>query len=219
MLTAYDTQDEDNVYQQKPSDAILKTPPNRTLSFIREGGYTNQSNSPSSASKKRLLVLLLIPAFIYLFNMYSYKATETSDFSVIRKGSLTSRSLLSYSSDVPRRQVQLNSGKVIAGYVLGWIAAVLSVFSRIPQVIKNRRRRSTEGLSVLFFLFSMGGNAAFALSVLLFSIGSDFIVPELPWLLGTLGAVILDAVLVLQCYLYHSKKYIHIFDPSTQLED
>lgn len=44
------------------------------------------------------------------------------------------------------------------GQIFGYICAVLYLGSRIPQILLNRRRQSTEGLNALFFLFACLGN-------------------------------------------------------------
>jgi hypothetical protein len=46
---------------------------------------------------------------------------------------------------------------------LGWTSAILYVGSRIPQILKNYRERSTEGLSVGMFLCAVLGNLLFTL--------------------------------------------------------
>ena len=47
--------------------------------------------------------------------------------------------------------------------ILGWMSAVLYVGSRLPQLIKNWKQQSTEGLSSGMFICAVFGNAFFAL--------------------------------------------------------
>lgn len=47
--------------------------------------------------------------------------------------------------------------------ILGWLSAVLYVGSRLPQLIKNWRQQSTEGLSSGMFICAVFGNAFFTL--------------------------------------------------------
>ncbi|RUS13156.1 PQ loop repeat-domain-containing protein, partial [Endogone sp. FLAS-F59071] len=47
--------------------------------------------------------------------------------------------------------------------IFGWISALLYVGSRVPQIVKNHRNRSTEGLSLAMFGFSVLGNTTFCL--------------------------------------------------------
>jgi PQ loop repeat protein len=38
---------------------------------------------------------------------------------------------------------------------LGWISAALYVLSRIPQLLDNFKRKSTEGLSIIMFIMAV----------------------------------------------------------------
>ena len=53
----------------------------------------------------------------------------------------------------------------IGAEVLGYISAVCYLGARIPQIIKNQRERSCEGLSLLFFLLSLLGNFTYGAGV------------------------------------------------------
>jgi hypothetical protein len=58
------------------------------------------------------------------------------------------------------------SGHVALGAeILGYISAVCYLGARIPQIIKNQRDRSCEGLSLLFFLLSLLGNLTYGAGV------------------------------------------------------
>ncbi|KAG0199021.1 hypothetical protein BGX33_011935, partial [Mortierella sp. NVP41] len=48
-----------------------------------------------------------------------------------------------------------------AALMLGWGSAALYLGSRIPQLYKNWRLKSCEGLSIMMFLFSVFGNALY----------------------------------------------------------
>ncbi|KAI9664258.1 MAG: hypothetical protein M1831_002437 [Alyxoria varia] len=56
----------------------------------------------------------------------------------------------------------------VLGQVFGYICAVLYLGSRIPQLLLNYRRKSTEGVSMLFFMFACLGNLTYVLSILLY---------------------------------------------------
>jgi uncharacterized protein with PQ loop repeat len=53
----------------------------------------------------------------------------------------------------------------VGAELLGYISAVLYLGARIPQIIKNQRERSCEGLSLLFFLLSLMGNLTYGAGV------------------------------------------------------
>ena len=51
------------------------------------------------------------------------------------------------------------------GQFFGYLCAAFYLGSRIPQLLLNHRRRSTEGVSILFFIFCCIGNVTYALSI------------------------------------------------------
>ena len=53
----------------------------------------------------------------------------------------------------------------IGAAVLGYFSAVCYLGARIPQIIKNQRERSCEGLSLLFFMLSLVGNLTYGAGV------------------------------------------------------
>ena len=54
----------------------------------------------------------------------------------------------------------------LPGQIFGYLCATLYLGSRIPQLLLNYRRKSTEGVSMLFFLFACVGNLTYVLSIL-----------------------------------------------------
>ncbi|EPQ18172.1 PQ-loop repeat-containing protein 2 [Myotis brandtii] len=87
----------------------------------------------------------------------------------------------------------------IIGFVIGSISSVLYLFSRLPQIHTNFLRKSTQGISYSLFALVMLGNTLYGLSVLLKnpeegqSEGS-YLLHHLPWLVGSLGVLLLDAI-------------------------
>ncbi|GAM83871.1 hypothetical protein ANO11243_018610 [Dothideomycetidae sp. 11243] len=75
------------------------------------------------------------------------------------------------------------------GQIFGYLCAVLYLGSRVPQLLLNYRRKSTEGLNALFFLFACIGNLTYVLSIF-------------AWLLGSLGTLFLDMAVFVQFFLY-----------------
>ncbi|KAF1960241.1 PQ-loop-domain-containing protein [Byssothecium circinans] len=49
--------------------------------------------------------------------------------------------------------------------ILGYASAVCYLGARIPQIVKNQKDRSCEGLSLLFFMLSLLGNATYGAGV------------------------------------------------------
>lgn len=111
------------------------------------------------------------------------------------------------------------------GQIFGYICAVLYLGSRIPQLLLNYRRKSTEGLNALFFLFACIGNLTYVCSILAYepvcsrhrhghwqessckpgeasAIYGRYILVNLSWLIGSLGTLFLDFAVFVQFWIY-----------------
>ncbi|KAF2441404.1 PQ-loop-domain-containing protein [Karstenula rhodostoma CBS 690.94] len=82
--------------------------------------------------------------------------------------------------------------------ILGYASAVCYLGARIPQIVKNQRERSCEGLSLLFFILSLLGNATYGAGILFHSLERDYFLTNLPWLIGSLGTIVEDVVIFIQ---------------------
>ncbi|KAK7737775.1 vacuolar membrane transporter [Cytospora paraplurivora] len=106
------------------------------------------------------------------------------------------------------------------GQIFGYFCAALYLGSRLPQLLLNYRRKSTEGLSMLFFLFACLGNLTYALSIFAFDpkcyeahtgcqpgearrIYGQNILVNLSWLAGSVGTLLLDMGVFIQFFLYN----------------
>ncbi|GAC94194.1 pq loop repeat [Pseudozyma hubeiensis SY62] len=93
--------------------------------------------------------------------------------------------------------------------VAGWLSAVLYLSSRVPQILKNRTTKC-EGLSLALFVFAVAGNLTYVASILLKSTQRDYIVESFSWLVGSLGTVFLDFIVLGQFIHYRkARKEIH----------
>lgn len=95
--------------------------------------------------------------------------------------------------------------RVNIGQALGWVMTVTYLGARVPQLVKNVRRGTAQGLSTFMFLFLVFGSITYVLSIFVRSVQSDFVVPKLPWLIEALGAIILDGSILLQIFYYRRK--------------
>jgi hypothetical protein len=108
------------------------------------------------------------------------------------------------------------------GQVFGYLCAALYIFSRLPQLILNFRRKSTDGLSMLFFMFASLGNITYVLSIMAYeprctgengacapgeyaSIYGRYILVNLSWVLGSFVTLLLDFGVFAQYFMYSAE--------------
>lgn len=119
------------------------------------------------------------------------------------------------------------------GQVFGYLCAALYLGSRIPQLLLNYRRKSTHGISLLFFLFACVGNLTYVLSIFAYEpscarleeveavalSGSDscgkgewasqygrYILVNASWLIGSAGTFLLDLIVFVQFWIYRNNR-------------
>jgi len=108
------------------------------------------------------------------------------------------------------------------GQIFGYICAALYLGSRVPQLLLNYRRKSTDGISMLFFLFACIGNLTYVLSIVAYrpickapkhceseeakAVYMKYIAVNLSWLLGSFGTLLLDAGVFVQYFMYRKEE-------------
>ncbi|KAI1321258.1 PQ loop repeat-domain-containing protein [Xylariaceae sp. FL0255] len=122
------------------------------------------------------------------------------------------------------------------GQIFGWLCAALYLGSRLPQLLLNFRRKSTEGVSVLFFLFACLGNLTYVLSIFAYEprchekhcrpgeagrIYGRYILVNSSWLAGSLGTLFLDLAIFAQFFIYSGsdENKDDVFEDSDGSED
>lgn len=96
------------------------------------------------------------------------------------------------------------------GLVLAWGCTVVYCGSRCPQLYKNYKRKSVSGISPILFGAALLGNLTYTLSIITScefvdpSTRHDFFIRELPYILGSSGTIVFDALYFYQKYLYRN---------------
>ncbi len=106
----------------------------------------------------------------------------------------------------------------VLGQIFGYLCAAFYLGSRIPQLLLNYRRKSTEGVSLLFFLFACIGNLTYVMSIFAYSpicqypghcelgeaasIYGRYISVNASWIAGSAGTLLLDLAIFWQFFLY-----------------
>ncbi|KAL9594744.1 MAG: hypothetical protein Q9219_006856 [cf. Caloplaca sp. 3 TL-2023] len=115
-----------------------------------------------------------------------------------------------------------SSSPETAGRILSWFSTLLYLGSRLPQIFKNHRRKSTSGLSPALFIAAFFGNLFYSTSLLTNPLawsdsppyglhgwagpdGNDrisWIKLAIPFFLGAAGVLIMDAIIGLQFLIF-----------------
>jgi len=90
----------------------------------------------------------------------------------------------------------------IFGYIVGCLASLFYFSSRIPQFWTNMKRRSCEGLAPLLFYSAFMGNLTYAVSILLYSQYYNYLMVQLPWIVGAFLVFTMDLSILFQFVLY-----------------
>ena len=99
---------------------------------------------------------------------------------------------------VPLKDPTSSAPTPLGASLLGYGSALLYLGARVPQIVKNQRERSCDGLSLLFFLLSLLGNATYGAGILCHSLEREYVWTNLPWLIGSLGTMVEDLVIFAQ---------------------
>jgi solute carrier family 66 (lysosomal lysine-arginine transporter), member 1 len=113
------------------------------------------------------------------------------------------------------------------GQVFGYLCAAFYLGSRVPQIILNYRRKSTEGVSLLFFLFACIGNLTYDMSIFAYDpsvacteggemgmcgegeagrIYRRYLAVNASWIVGSLGTLMLDMGIFGQFFWYRKEE-------------
>lgn len=159
------------------------------------------SARPQSTSSPAVAVsLVVLFGFSFVFRPHFFDNSRIVSFA--------GRSLLS-SRDAPTSSPPPSgpSAADIAGLVAAWISATLYLASRAPQIVRNFRRKSTEGLALTMFACAVCGNITYSLSVLLRNPAWGEVWPAtFPFLVGSLGTLMFDGMIFAQFMLYRKRR-------------
>ncbi|XP_071840417.1 lysosomal amino acid transporter 1 homolog isoform X2 [Apostichopus japonicus] len=121
------------------------------------------------------------------------------------------RSLLSYEEQTcmvyfgQSGDCMFTDSEDLIGYIFGVVSGICYFMSRSPQLYKNFKRKSVEGISIFMFIITVLGNLTYGLSVILEDTSLVFLCRHLPWLVGSIGTLVFDVSLLLQFAVYGKK--------------
>jgi len=130
-------------------------------------------------------------------SVYSIRSLSGSD--AMRSLSGATRSLQSVTGCLNQAVSAASEARVTSGRFIGYASATSYLGGRVFQIMKNRKRKSCEGVSALMFFFAISANVTYGMSIIFMK---NFrwveIVDSLSFLLGSLGTCVLDLYIIKQ---------------------
>ena len=78
------------------------------------------------------------------------------------------------------------------------MSSCLYLSSRMSQIHKNWSRHTAEGLAYAMFICSISANCLYGVGILIRTYHTSQLWNSLPWLIGSLGTVSLDVIILSQ---------------------
>jgi len=103
--------------------------------------------------------------------------------------------------------------------LIAWLATFIFTLSRVPQIVLNLKRKSTEGLSLTSFIILNISNLLFLSTILILLLDIpkeqhlEYIQHNIQWIIGVFSSFIMDLIIFYQFYKYKT----HIFLVPTYL--
>lgn len=170
-------QDEENLYQVIDNDDDRK--------------HKEDFDKQHVSSFAMFTPLLMFGGGVFLLNRYNLETTGMH-------GAM--RHLMS-TKECDATAIGNDTTKTI-GVVLAYCSATVYLTSRLPQILKNYTRKSVAGLSPYMFMCAVMGNLTYALGVLIKKPSESELVDALPFLIGSLGTICFDLVILMQHFYY-----------------
>ncbi|KAJ3225791.1 hypothetical protein HK099_006189 [Clydaea vesicula] len=158
---------------EKTKDEVIIYNPDFTKRQETKPEYGTFNTLSSSSSKVSLVnstvTLLIVGSLMYVKDKYYQPNLSQKE---------TFSKVISIDSNTNPLDMK------IIGSLFGYICSILYTGALIPQILKNYKKRSCKGISVLFFTFSTLANLFFIFSIISESLDSIYLINNLPWLLG-----------------------------------
>ena len=161
----------------------------------------NRSINQNKSKKHKVLYSVFIP-FLAL-SLFGSVVGLNSNRLLLQQQPPRRRSLLQYNLHISSTDCNKQSPPSYVGSILAWVACVIYLTSRLPQIHQNYTLKSTQGLSLALFTCAVFGNITYVSSIF---IKGDRLMNSLPFLIGTLGVLCCDMTILCQFFHYKKKK-------------
>ena len=205
--------------EESPEDANENAVISATMARIDENMSTarsyeeesrNDPTTPKRTTKKHKKKKKPVSPSTYVtgflgagVSVYSIRSLSGSD--AMRSLSGATRSLQSATGCLNQAVSTASEARVTSGRFIGYASATSYLGGRVFQIMKNRKRKSCEGVSALMFFFAISANVTYGMSIIFMK---NFrwveIVDSLSFLLGSLGTCVLDLYILKQSRYYRA---------------
>jgi len=165
----------------------LDVPNGETSPLLSDAESIKPSIEPKRSQKRIIVEYALLWCFVFTFGIGAFLLNHHKGYSPEPEGSQAPSDVFEWKSQV-----------------LGWASALLYLGSRFPQIQKNTETRC-EGLSPALFMFTIGGNAFFVVSICVVSMRWHYLLINASWLAGSGLAVFLDFFVLGQFLHFHTR--------------
>ena len=113
---------------------------------------------------------------------------------------------MKYSDDISTcpEEKEPTGAQLVAGNVIAYLSLPFYMMSRPMQIIKNYKRKSTEGVSVGMFIVLVTANATQLISLFTMNQERKVLVRKIPYIIGALFPMLCDCTIVFQ-FVYYNK--------------
>ncbi|KAK5111532.1 hypothetical protein LTR62_004827 [Meristemomyces frigidus] len=187
----------------------LGLPGSRRRSSATSSSKLHRTRTTSSSGGDQLQAILETPSSPFTSTTRTYAKNTLSVFLILAVGTAGWAIAWQTGAWQPTPLGEDNGeheATPLGAEILGYISAVCYLGARIPQIVKNQRERSCDGLSLLFFMLSLLGNLTYGAGILFHSLEREYIITNLPWLIGSLGTMAEDALIFVQFRMFGEKK-------------
>lgn len=163
-----------------------------------ENSVTTRVSGPAQTPRKSILAGVL--SFFSLSRAMPITSSMLQSSSAIVLASSTNNQLSALGMDAQT-----------IGTFCSWIGALFYFCSRIPQLLKNYHRKSTDGVSPLLFYCTIFHNCSYGISIFTscqFVYNEDkwgFVKNEAPFLLGSVGTLLFDFIYLYQHFVLYNE--------------
>ncbi|XXQ37848.1 PQ loop repeat [Plasmodiophora brassicae] len=172
--------------------------------------YPKRYGARTSATRKAAVALFGVALFT--------TGTLSSFTSTTVPSSAASRTLLQDNKVLCVPEENLAFWVTTTGTVLAWLGNALFFFARIPQVVKNYQEKRCDDLSPAMFMLFVAANTTYGLRIIVDAVieqaapvvtdnfWAEFCVKKLPYLLGSIGTLAFDVLIIVQSRMYRQSK-------------